>query len=401
MHESSWLQSSTPAFRLMIATSWLAPASWQDKQEEAIREAIGAGLDWMEFIRLVDRHRTPAISWAALGRIPGLEIPQPAKKELQKRSDASRMQAVKHCMHLAAVLKTFNRARIPVMAMKGPILSYELYGDLGLRQSHDLDLVVLPEDLAKAQDCLENMGWHLNCTYFPMTPRQWEEHWRMEYHLGFIYPHRDCHLELHWRDRWDTPGQNNARWARSIPSVWQGCSHLAMNPIDQVLYLCSHGAEHAWFRAKWLGDLARIHVEGRLDWQAALDQASRTGQERTLLACLRILQDVYGLPMPDLPGNPWKNLSPFLVDHPLYALKVPQNLEVLGALAMARESFRMIRYERLAVPQKTWRDLLAELAYRRVDFRVLHLPDRFFWAYIPLLPILSAWRRMLRYRTDI
>jgi hypothetical protein len=63
---------------------------------------------------------------------------------------------------------------------------------------------------------------------------------------------------------------------------------------------------HAWFRAKWLGDLARIHADGRVDWQAVLGQASRTGQERALLASLRLLQDVYGLPVPDFPGNPWK-----------------------------------------------------------------------------------------------
>ena len=98
MPEASWLQSASPAFRLMIATSWLAPASWQDKQEEAIREAIGAGVDWVEYIRLVDRHRTPAMNWAALKRVHGLRIPEPAKKELRKRSDASRMQAVRHCM---------------------------------------------------------------------------------------------------------------------------------------------------------------------------------------------------------------------------------------------------------------------------------------------------------------
>ena len=41
-------------------------------RRQAIREAIGAGLDWMEYLRLVDRHRTPALSWAALGRVPGI-----------------------------------------------------------------------------------------------------------------------------------------------------------------------------------------------------------------------------------------------------------------------------------------------------------------------------------------
>jgi hypothetical protein len=69
-----------------------------------------------------------------------------------------------------------------------------------------------------------------------------------------------------------------------------------------------------------------------------------------------------------------------------------------GALAMARENFRLIRYERLALPQRTWRDHLAEFTYRREDFRVLRLPDRFYWAYTPLRPFLWVWRHVLRRR---
>jgi hypothetical protein len=145
-----------------------------------------------------------------------------------------------------------------------------------------------------------------------------------------------------------------------------------------------------------MGDMARIHAQRRMDWQAALDQASRTGQEKALLACLRLLQDLYGLPVPDLPGNPWRNLPSFLIARPLHDLKVPAERSAFGALAMAREHFRLIRYERLAVPQKTGRDLLAELAYRREDFQVLRLPDRLYWAYAPLRPFLWVWRRLLR-----
>jgi hypothetical protein len=142
--------------------------------------------------------------------------------------------------------------------------------------------------------------------------------------------------------------------------------------------------------------MARIHAEGRVDWQAALDQASRTGQEKDLLACLRLLQVVYGLPVPDLPGNPWRNLPSFLITRPLHDLKVLEDPASFGALATAWEHFRLIRYERLAVPHKTGRDLLAGLAYRREDFQVLRLPDSLYWAYAPLRPFLWVWRRVLR-----
>jgi hypothetical protein len=396
MPEASWLQATSPAFRLMIATSWLAPSSWVDQQESAIREAVGAGPDWMEFLRLVDRHRTPALSWAALKRVAGLEIPDEIRQQLQKRSDACRMQAVKHSMLLAGVLKAFNRAGIPVMTQKGLLLSLDLYGDFGLRQSHDLDLVVTVENLPRAQACLESMGWRPESTWFPLTPRQWESCQQHEHNIGFVNPHGGSLLELHWRNQWDVPGLTSARWARSTPSIWAGCTHQSMNPLDRTLDLSSHGAEHTWSRAKWLGDLARIHAAGGLDWVAVLGEAQRSGQERALLACLRLLKDVYGLPLPALPGNPWKDLPPFLVDRSLHAIKLPEEPTLAGVLTALPERYRITRYKRLLLPHRTWRESLAELGYSREDYQVLCLPDGLFWAYAPLRPIFWVWRRVLR-----
>jgi hypothetical protein len=398
MAKAEWLQGTSPAFRLMIATSWLAPDPWRLNQEEAVREAVGAGPDWAEYLRLVDRHRIPALSWAALKRVPGLAIPESARKGLQERSDACRMQAVRHSLLLAKVLKAFNQAEISVMPFKGPILSAELYGDVSLRQCKDLDIAVPPEDIARAQACLENLGWRPEISNRSLTPRQLESFWRFESNLVFVRSVEGSHLELHWRHEWETPDQTDARWARCIPSVWQGCSHLAMNPIDQVLYLCSHGGRHAWFRAKWLGDLACIHVQGRVNWETALDEARSTGQERPLLAGLRLLKEVHGLSLPDLPGNPYKNLPSFLIDNPLRALQVVQEPGDGGVLDLLHETLRWNIHDLLALPQKSWRETLARRFYFPSDYEVVRLPDYLFWAYTPLRPVLWAWRGLSHIR---
>jgi hypothetical protein len=396
MAKANWLQGTSAAFRLIIATSWLAPDSWHKNQEEAIREAIGAGPDWTVYLRLVDRHRIPALSWAALKRVPGLAIPESTRKGLQERSDACRIQAVRHSLMLASVLKAFNQAKISVMPFKGPILSAELYGDVALRQSKDLDIAVPQEDIPRAQACLENLGWRLEISqHQSLTPRQLESFWRFECNIVFVRPLEGGHLELHWRHLWETPDHATARWARCIPSVWQGCSYLAMNSIDQVLYLCSHGGRHAWFRAKWLGDLACIHAQGCVNWETTLDEARSTGQERTLLAGLLLLKEAYGLSLPDLPGNPYKDLPSFLIDSPLRALLVAQEPGA-GALDLLRETVRWNIHDLLALPQKSWRESLAARFYSLLDYEALHLPDYLFWAYAPLRPVLWAWRNLSR-----
>jgi hypothetical protein len=395
--KTNWLKGASPAFRLMIATSWLAPEAWRENQETTVREAIQAGPDWAEYLRLVDRHRTPALSWAALTQTPGVELPELIAQELRKRNDACRIEAVKQCLLLASLLKGFNRAGIPVMPLKGQLLSFALYGDVGLRQSRDLDLAVAEEDLLKAKDCLETMGWTLDPSiWFPLTPRQWASVLQHEHHLEFVHSRTGCPLELHWRDQWETPDATRSRWNRSVPSVWQGCSMRLMSREDMTLYLCSHGGHHMWFRVKWLGDLARAHAAGQLDWKTALGMDRGTGQQAVLNVGLCLLNRVYGLPLPDLPEDPLTALQSQLIEIPLAALadhEEPLNSDSAGWFLYR---LRISRYEKLLRPRKARRESLSQLLYGREDFRTLRLPDSLFRVYALLHPILGAWRRVRR-----
>lgn len=392
MPEVDWLQGASPAFRLTIATSWLAPDSWRQNQERAIREAMAAGPDWTEFLSLVVRHQTPALAWAALNRVPEITIPDLARRELQKLSDACRIQGMQHSLLLADVLKGLNCAGIPAMPLKGQFLSLELYGDLGLRHSLDLDLEVAREDLGRAQACLESKDWHLDSTLYSPSPRQWERFLRNEHDMHFVHSPTGRCLELHWRNHWEAPDATSARWARSIPSIWHRCSIQAMSPGDRTLHLCSHGGVHLWSRAKWLGDLACAHSLGLLDWRAALNEARLSGQERVVLVALWLLHQVYGLSLPDLPENASMVRSPVLIRMPLQSLQDSQFPADRIGLGKLRNRLRTIRYERLLRPRRTWRDSLSELFYCQGDFAMLPLPDRLFWAYKPLRPVLWLWR---------
>lgn len=126
-----------------------------------------------------------------------------------------------------------------------------------------------------------------------------------------------------------------------------------------------------------------------------LDEARGTSQQRALLAGLRLLEEAYGLELPELPGNPFECLPSLLTEIPLQVLQAPDPGATPVSAASLRYRLRMIRYERLLLPRRTLRGTLSNLLYRREDFKPLPLPDSLFWAYRPLHPILwlSRWAR--------
>ncbi len=392
MRGNDWLQSVSPAFRLMIATSWLAPDSWIESQRDRMLEAAGKDLDWTEYIAAVDRHRTPALSWAALRRVPDILVPDGVRRELQTRSDACRIRAMQLSLLLVQVLKRFNQVGVPVMPCKGPVLSFNLYGDAGLRQCRDLDLAVAECDLNQARTCLEDLGWRVDPGYFPLTPRQWNSVLRNEYEMVFEHPQAGCTLELQWGNKWETAETTKARWARSIPAQWQGLSIRQMDTGDLTRYLSSHGGHHAWFRAKWLGDLARAHCMGLTDWESAFLQAQMAGDERVLEVGIALLSQMYGIPLPELPKNAGFGRVSLLVEIPIQALKDSKAPAFRTDLPSLRYRLRIARYERVLQPRRTWRRTVGGLFRCREDFRTLPLPDGLFWLYKPLRPILWLLR---------
>lgn len=373
----------------MIATSWLAPDSCQNIQDTAVQEACDARLNWPEYLHLVDRHRTPATSWAALKRTPRVHVPEQVKRELQRRSDLCRWQAMIHLQLLAEVLKPLNQSGIPVMPLKGPLLSLALYEDVGLRQSKDLDILVPQGEIRRAQECVENLGWHLGAEYFPLSPRQWKAVFLHEWHIGYVHPQQDGELELHWR--WSSTQKTEQYWTRSRTIEMSGFCYRAMSLTDLVIYLSDHGAKHRWFRAKWVGDLARLHCSGQVDWTDVLARASTMGQEQPVLLGLHLLSECYDLALPNVPRSISKRLPYLLSCEAVRAFTPCSEPNKRNVWVRVKERVETYRYNRELWRHRSW---WSRATYCRLDFKILRLPDSLFWLYTPLRPFLWLWRRV-------
>jgi post-segregation antitoxin (ccd killing protein) len=160
-----------------------------------------------------------------------------------------------------------------------------------------------------------------------------------------------------------------------------------MTPDDLAWYLCMHGCRHAWFRLKWTGDLARLHAEGKIDWARGLENARAAGLQKSVLATQALLRELYDL---SITKNERENASSRAESRLLALMR--------GAIAAPEthgtpsELFRPHFYEWTAGPRKTLWAFFKQKLYRREDYLLLPLSNRFFWLYVPLRLLSFFWR---------
>jgi len=262
---------------------------------------------------------------------------------------------------------------------------------LGLRHSKDIDIMVALEDLPTAQARLEEMGWQVH-SQPTFSTRHTEVLHKIDHHIAYWHPLHRCFLELHWRTHFEALDRTADQWTRSAELVWNGLRYRALSRIDLTLHLCEHGSGHAWFRTKWLSDLARMYAMDYVDWYAAYRTARSVGEENSLLQCLLLMEELHGLPVPGALRKFAERLPAQLLDHVAICMLAPACGNQLPFLARLHLTIRTLRYQRSLRPYRSWRQTFMEVAYSSADFELLHFSDRLFWLYLPLRPFLWAWR---------
>ena len=167
-------------------------------------------------------------------------------------------------MHLSAetenLSKLFQNNNISSIFLKGPVLAEDLYDDISLRTSSDLDILIPIKELNKADKYLTELGY-IKDDYIHTVLNDWK--WR-HHHFTYFHPVKMIKAEIHWRLN---PGP-----AKEPPfrDLWKRkrTSHLTNFPIyllgkeDMFLFLVSHGARHGWSRLRWLTDIDRLIRKG-------------------------------------------------------------------------------------------------------------------------------------------
>jgi len=383
-------------FQLLAACSWIAPPGLQQLQADAIADQLDAEIDWQRLIELTERHRVQALTHSGLSRHAPGQVPEKVLQQLKERSQRCRMQALLNAAELTRLSRLFADNNIRVMPLKGVALSLRLFGDVGIRQARDLDLLIQPHDLDRACRILEAEGYRNNAINFTMTAKQQRSFIRHFHHFEFVHSTGLC-VELHWNlYAWPTE-QVESLWRESLADDFAGAALQHMDDDTLLLMLCDHGAKHAWFRLKWLSDIVMLLMEDRPQgWESLIARAEELDLKRTLAQAALLVRWIYGIPLAE-------ELATVIREEKRCAALCKPALEGLQKGAADLESFGK-RMEGLQAvlqiwqrrPSLSWRTVLMPILTQPADYRDFPLPDSLFWLYIPLRPFLWLRRHYMK-----
>jgi len=384
-------------FRLLAAVSWVAaPELLTFQADRIISICTKYHIDWQEFTVLVERHRVPVLAYIALQKHVAGCVPVEILSQLKELSTRSRMQALRHAAELVRVLKVFSAHGIEVIPLKGLLLSQQLYSDPCIRHSKDLDLMVRPEHVDLAGRLLKEHGYTNIFPGFELGERHKRYLSTAIHHFEYLHHETGLCVELHWRSFLWTPAQTEKMWLHSRREAWMGAQVNSLDSILQFLYLCDHGAGHKWFRLKWLSDIAMMVTQrGTVESAELVRAAGELDLTKTLVQTCLLVQWLYNINL----SEPFATLIDEEKDAHVLAETALKELffseEKILSSGKRFESLRRVWYIMRLKPEMPRSIIMKSILISPVDLKMLPLPPRLFFLYIPLRPFLWFWRHYL------
>jgi len=282
-------------FSLMAACCRWPPSAARD---QAVAAAASAPIDWERFERIAVKHRVVALAHDGLRRA-NVAVPPGVAGRLAEISERGGLKALGMARETLRLQQAFDSAAIPAIFTKGASLAVLAYGNLGIKQAWDIDLLTTQQGALAARSLLEQLGYIPNDLY-GLDDAQFVRAANFTKECLFENPALAIAVDLHWR-MLENPCLLPAIGALS-PSQEVALGGATVRTLaDDLLfaYLCVHGTMHGWARFKWLADVAaflsRFDEAGfeRL-YRAALSHGAGRGPATTLLLCDMLL----GLPIP-------------------------------------------------------------------------------------------------------
>ena len=205
------------------------------------------------------------------------------------------------------ITDALNSESIEFIPLKGPVLSYSLYGDATVREYCDLDLLVDLPFVHKTIELLIRLGYAP--VGYQLPPSQIGQKIVIAHLHHVLFTHRmhNLRVELHWR-LFQTPPVNFRKLDKLVGGnlseiTFADRSFTVFSKELEFLYLVMHGSLHYWRRLKWLTDINEYLMVYKIDWKKFRAMAAELRASRLISLANYVLSEFYT----SGPSIPWTN----------------------------------------------------------------------------------------------
>jgi Uncharacterised nucleotidyltransferase len=275
-----------PATRSALNSEWqllLASCSVDSDREKPkrIRALLQQAVQWKSLFALADRHGVAPLLYQTLSACK-IRVPTEELRDLRDNYHRNVHKALFLSRELIRILQHLSALGVDAIPYKGLALAESMYGDIALRQSGDIDLLIRAQDLSHIIAAVGELGYTPHVTFSDVEQRAYL---KSGYELAFDGQAGPNLLEVQWdlQPRFYAVDYDmGGIFQRAVTTTIAGHSAKTPSPEDLLMVLSLHAAKHVWGRLIWLRDIAQIMALPTLDWSWIEGQARELGIARIL-----------------------------------------------------------------------------------------------------------------------
>jgi hypothetical protein len=263
---------------------------------ERLDEMLRRLVDWPVLLELAEKHSVFGLAASRFRDCGEGVVPHEVFQELKERYRAQALFTLRLTAEMFRLLDRFRASGVEALVIKGPVLSARCYGDPGLRQYGDLDLIVRDKDILRSTELMMTLGYEPRV---PLTAIQakkipGEYVFRQSRTKLLVEFHTELTFRYHPR-----PLPMEKLFERQVRVKIDAHDVPALSPEDELILISIHGAKHFWEQLSYIADVAAFVSQQDLDWARVRSSAEEVGGERMLNVGLRLAADVLGAPLPE------------------------------------------------------------------------------------------------------
>ncbi|MDK2978890.1 MAG: hypothetical protein PWP52_1604 [Bacteroidales bacterium] len=223
-------------------------------------ETLEKLVDWKLFFELAHKHRLISHVVKQTNQYPNILKSEIKKQLIEKQQGLSR-KALLYSQYVLKIHEGLNQKNIPHTFFKGPLLSLELYKDIGFRDYRDIDLLVPLSHIENARKIIQEFGFVMLAPKKTLSKKQKKINYTISHHYHLTKPNTPIEVELHWNlanPKTYLPLETKKIIADSINIEIAKQNLPYISKPENIVFLAAHGAIHQWYRLFWLKDFSEI-----------------------------------------------------------------------------------------------------------------------------------------------